>query len=270
LKFSISNIAWPSEWDELIWTELQSLNYQGIEIAPLRTFEAGYNVSQIELDTYLNRLHQHHLSILSMQSLISNFEGSIFESEESMNRGLAQLENALSFSQRAHIPNVVFGSPRNRNLVHEGSSQVAEQFFKHAANLAQHYHVRIALEANPTIYQTNFINYSAEALDFVKSFNHPALGINLDLGTMINNHETIINVIQEDTLPYIFHVHISEPFLKLIDTQRMTWHREVLQALSKLKYDKTISIEMSPGLSYEEIIGILKYVATLREDVYAQ
>jgi sugar phosphate isomerase/epimerase len=268
LKFSISNIAWPSDWDEMIWAQLETLNYQGIEIAPLKTFESGYQVNQIEIDTYLKRLKHHHLSILSMQSIIANYEGSLFASEKSVQDGLVMLEQAFSFCQRAHIPNLVFGAPRNRNLVQIDSLSLSRKFFKQAADLAKRYGVRIALEANPTIYQTDFINFTEDALNFVKDINHESLGINLDLGTMIANEESLPIILNQTNLPLIFHVHISEPFLKALDVQRRHWHLDLLKTLVKLKYDQAVSIEMAPGLSLEEIIGILKYVASLNEEVH--
>ena len=50
-------------------------------------------------------------------------------------------------------------------------------------------HTVIALEANPPIYGTNFINGTASALSLIREVAHPAFTLNLDLGTMIHRKE---------------------------------------------------------------------------------
>jgi len=270
LKFAISNIAWPSDWDCEIFEQLKNLGYQGIEIAPLRTFPTGYQSSLEEIEAFHNKLVQYGLKVLSMQSILSNFEGSLFESEASVGEGQKILHEAFEFCHRMGIPNVVFGSPRNRNMTHTGSKKLAEQFFKAIVLDARAYNINVALEANPTIYNTNFLNHTDEAIAYVQEFKCDNFGINLDLGTMIYNQEKLDSLLNTDTLHKILHVHISEPYLKAIDREKRTFHASILKRLIELDYQKAISIELSPGLSLSEIIGILEYVKTLRDDSYAE
>ena len=65
------------------------------------------------------------------------------------------------------------------------------------------------MEANPPIYNTNYINTTTEALALVKKIGSKGFLVNLDLGTMIENKEAL-NVIAED-INLINHVHISRP-----------------------------------------------------------
>ena len=84
------------------------------------------------------------------------------------------------------------------------------------------------------------MNYTDSAVDMVKAVNSPGVKLNYDLGTVIQNQENI--GVALDNIDLINHIHISEPYLGLI--QKRSQHKELLEALNSAGYGKFVSIEM--------------------------
>lgn len=260
MKFSISNIAWNSEWDQDIYQKLISIGFSAIEIAPLRTITNGYDSTVNEYNQWNDEYSRYFYEVASMQSLLFKLDLQIFKSIDNVNKVLEILKKGLMFASNLRVCTLVFGSPGIRNVHTDQEYECSKIFFRELSNEAMAFGIHIALEPNPTIYNTNFINTTLEALDYVKMINHPNFGINLDLGTIIENKETIHDIINEDTISWIKHVHISEPYLIPIQEKHAPLHLELLQQLRKHGYDKYVSIEMKSGLSLEELFKILDYI----------
>lgn len=112
------------------------------------------------------------------------------------------------------------------------------------------------MEAVPTIYNTNFVNDTETAIDLIKKVNSKGFGLNLDIGTIIENKENIFMI--RNAAKCINHVHISEPGLVEISEREL--HFELRSILEEIRYDKYISIEMGKGYNIENVI---KYVANI-------
>lgn len=96
------------------------------------------------------------------------------------------------------------------------------------------------MEANPVIYNTNYINHTRDALELIKEVDSKGFLLNLDIGTMIQNEEMCS--VLDGSVHLINHVHISEPGLKPI--KRRDIHIELKKMLLDQGYTKYISIEM--------------------------
>ena len=103
------------------------------------------------------------------------------------------------------------------------------RFFREIGNYAIVHHTCIGLEANPPIYQTNYINTTQQALDMISEVGSPGLKLNLDVGTMIANEEDVS--LLEGKAELVNHIHISEPFLKSI--KKHVLHRELATFLRR-------------------------------------
>ena len=112
------------------------------------------------------------------------------------------------------------------------------------------------MEANPVIYKTNYINDTSSAIQLIKEVHSEGFRLNLDVGTMIYNSETVD--ILENHIGCINHVHISEPFLKPIEERPL--HKELALLLRKGHYDRFISIEMGKGEGIEAPQKAIEYV----------
>ena len=112
------------------------------------------------------------------------------------------------------------------------------------------------MEANPAIYNTNFINDTLSALNLIKEVDSNGFLLNLDVGTMIQNEEKISELI--GNIKYVNHIHISEPQLKIINKNNL--HKELKEILKKENYNKFISVEMGKIEEVDKIERVMKYI----------
>lgn len=261
ISLAISNIAWTREMDPEVFKLLQKYHIHGLEIAPTRIVETAPYENIGQATEIVKRLKEdYQLQVVSMQSIWFGKTEKIFESEEEFNEMLNYTYKAIDFAHAIHCPNLVFGCPRNRVITnYEEDYKKALLFFQKVGLYAQEKGVTIAIEPNPTIYHTNFLNYTAEALEFVKDVNLESVKINYDLGTVITNQESL-DILGEN-ISYINHIHISEANLELITPREL--HKQLFSLIRSLHYSKSVSIEMKTTNSIDDIEKTLKYVRSL-------
>ena len=86
----------------------------------------------------------------------------------------------------------MFGCPRNRNIEGEYDPDVATDFFRTIGDYAASRGTTIGMEANPPIYNTNFINDTISAIKLIEQVGSDGFKLNLDLGTVIQNGENSV------------------------------------------------------------------------------
>jgi sugar phosphate isomerase/epimerase len=260
MKLSVSNIAWKSEKDEEMYKTLHDKGFQGLEIAPTRIFPQSPYDHLAEASDFATELKEKYgLTIPSIQSIWYGRNECIW-GEENDRKNLAEYtKKAVDFAVTVNCSNLVFGCPRNRNIPENGYVETANAFFKEIGDYAHSRGTCIGLEANPVIYNTNFINTTKEAIDFILKTGSCGLRLNLDLGTMIQNSEEI-NVLDgyEDL---INHVHISEPGLASVRERSI--HRELKFLLEDTGYQGFVSIEMGSKVSDRELRDSMSYVTSI-------
>jgi sugar phosphate isomerase/epimerase len=255
MKVTISNIAWKPENDEEMYAFLKEKKCTGIEIAPTRIFLENPYSDLIRVKYFREKLQENYgLKVVSMQSICYGKNEAIFFNQDERESLLDYIKQSIDFADALGCPNLVFGSPKNRNI-NLGQEELAINFFSEIGKYAFQKDTIFALEPNPVIYGTNFINTTIEALDFVKKCNVEGLKINFDLGTVIFNEENLF--VLENNLKWINHVHISEPYLEEI--KQRTLHKELASVLKKENYSNYISIEMKEGSSLEKIKDTIQY-----------
>ena len=260
IKYSISNIAWDEKYDTEMYNFLSNNNFNGIEIAPTRLVgEKPYEklAEASEIKKTLNE--KYGLRISSMQSIWYGKTENIFNSKEEMAILLDYTKKAIEFAKVLNCHNLVFGCPKNRNISIDKEKgdckKIAKDFFNELGEYAKKNDTVIALEPNPTIYNTNFINTTKEAIDFVKEINSDGLKVNLDCGTIIQNNEDVDEMFKDINL--INHIHISEPYLKPITFNDI--QKKVIKLSIERNYDKYISVEMGKV----EDVGIVKNIVSM-------
>lgn len=258
MKLSVSNIAWAKENDEMVYDLMKKLGYQGLEIAPTRIFPENPYSHCDDMPLFTNRLRkEYQIEICSMQSILYGKKENIFSSQKELESIEEYTKKAILFAQAASCGNLVFGCPKNRNNINDSPTIIAEEYFLRMGQFAQQHGTCFSLEPNPEIYGTNYLTKTQEVFDLVRELNCPGLGVNVDLGTMIQNKEKL------DVLDfkYINHIHISEPFLKKIEVNRI--HKELIECARENKYSKYISIEMGNLESIEEVEEVLENISSI-------
>ena len=129
MKVTISNIAWQSENDEEMYSFLKSQNCDGIEIAPTRIFpEKPYeDLNKVKL--FKDELQSNFgLQVVSLQSICFGKNEGLFISSEEREILSEYVKEAIDFAAVLECQNLVFGSPKNRNI-NEGQEELAISFF---------------------------------------------------------------------------------------------------------------------------------------------
>ena len=257
MKLSISNIAWDIADNDKVYDLMQKYGYDGLEIAPTKIFPKDPYNNLAEASKWSKKLReQYGFMISSMQSIWYGRTEKIFGTKEERQTLIDYTKKAINFASNIGCKNLVFGCPKNRNIEKESDYLPAVEFFKELGNYAEQKGTCIGMEANPTIYNTNFINDTVSALNLIKDVGSKGFLLNLDVGTMIQNNEECSELIGNVEL--INHVHISEPYLALIENRGL--HKELITILKKENYNKYVSIEMKQQEKINDIEKTLKYI----------
>ena len=254
MKLAISNIAFEAQDDEYFYSLMNKLGFCGLEIAPTRIIpRSPYDNNEI-ISEFSRRIKaEYGLDIVSMQSIWFGITQRIFGTDEERNFLADYTKKAIDFAHSANCKNLVFGCPRNRVIDGDEQYPVAVEFFRGLGDYAESRGTVVALEANPAIYNTNFINNDTDALKLWKDVSSDGFKINLDIGTVIHNEQDITEL----DFSAISHVHLSEP--GLVKPQKRALHKQLADMMRKYDYKGYISIEMKKGLDRGEIEQVMNY-----------
>lgn len=257
MNLSISNIGWTEDYDDRMYGIMQEYGFVGLEIAPTRVFPEKPYDRYDEARAWKEKLFAGYgFSIPSMQSIWYGRPERVFGSDEERKALTEYTMKAVEFAECIGCGNLVFGCPRNRSIPDDGDMETAIQFFRVIGDYAHDHHTVIAMEANPPIYNTNFINTTEEALNLIDRVNSEGFMLNLDVGTMIENGEKAEVLIGREHM--INHVHISEPGLKPI--QKRALHRELAVMLQDMNYQGFVSIEAGRQDNIGSLADMMQYV----------
>lgn len=257
MKLAISNIAWDSVNDNKIYNCMKAFGFTGLEIAPTRIFpDAPYDCLKEAKQWKENLLEEYGFHIPSMQSIWFGRQENIFGTQRERDLLTMYTNKAIDFAAEIDCGNLVFGCPKNRNIPEGGNADSAVLFFKEIGDYAKEKSTVIGMEANPRIYNTNYINDTQAALELIREVDSDGFKLNLDVGTMVQNHESV--EVLKGQVSRVNHVHISEPHLKPIE--KRTLHQELADLLRQEKYQGFVSIEMGKAEDITVIEESMKYV----------
>jgi sugar phosphate isomerase/epimerase len=257
MELSISNIGWVAEHDTQLYVLMKKYGFSGLEIAPTRLFtEAPYEHLSKASEWAEKLKEQYGFTVPSMQSIWYGRQEKLFGTTAERKALVDYTKQAIDFASAIQCKNLVFGCPRNRNLPEHGEIDLAIPFFKELGDYAANKGTIIGMEANPPIYNTNYINDTEVALNMIQEVGSEGFRLNLDVGTMIYNKESVD--ILRGYVKYINHVHISEPGLKPI-VKRML-HKELKDILVEEHYRGFISIEMGKTGELKALDDAMYYV----------
>lgn len=261
MKLAVSNIAWTAKEDRTVYALMRKYGYMGLEIAPTRFFEVNPYEDLDAVRAWRQEFATREgFEIPSMQSIWFGRTEKLFESGQQRQTLLDYTKKAVDFAEAVQCANLVFGSPKNRVLPDASDRELRRQgidFFRTIGDYAFSKKTAIGMEANPSIYNTNYINTTQEALALIKEVESDGFRLNLDIGTMIENRERVEGL--EGNALLIHHVHISEPFLKpvVMNHDRRQFHSEMAAFLRESSYQGYVSLEM--GRIEEGMDEILAY-----------
>ena len=261
MKLSISNIAWAAENDAEMYLYLKDAGFCGLEIAPTRIYpESPYDKLSEAKDWAEELKERYGLVVPSMQSIWYGHTEKIFGEKSDRQILIDYTKKAVLFAEAIGCGNLVFGNPKNRDTEDViAVMPIAIEFFKEIGDFAAEHNTIIALEPNPTIYNTRFMNYTEQAVEMAYKSSSEGIKVNVDLGAIIYNDEDIRYLKQ---IPeFINHVHISEPGLNVLEKRDL--HLELFTILEEIKYKHFVSIEMGNKGDLQQVKDICTYIKSL-------
>lgn len=252
MMLAMSNIAWSPDERIGAYAILAETGFTGLEIAPGLFFAAAADPFLPDEQTAraaLGEAQDAGLSLVSMQSLLFGVAGAgLFGGKHARAAFEAGMIRATHLAGRFGIPNLVFGSPAQRRvpegMAMDAALDEAAEVFRRLGDAAAAAGTRIAIEANPAAYGTNFLNTLDAADGFAQAVCHPAITLILDLGAMHMNGEIASVPARLPALtPRLNHVHVSEPDLAPAPAETAPLV-PVIRALRNAGYAKAVSIEM--------------------------
>lgn len=261
MRLSISNIAWSPDHDAEMYQYLKDIGFQGLEIAPTRIFpEKPYEHISEAKDWAVALKENYGLVVPSMQSIWYGLQEKLFGTREERQILIDYTKKTVDFAEAIGCHNLVFGNPRNRDTEDvAGNYPTAIEFFREIGDYALEHNTIIAIEANPVIYNTHFLNTTEQAVEMAYKSGSDGVKVNVDFGTIIYNAEDIYYLKQ---IPeYINHVHISEPGLNLIEHRPD--HHLLFDLLKSMKYNRFVSIEMGNKGNLNDVKKTMEYIKSL-------
>ncbi|MDE7324505.1 MAG: sugar phosphate isomerase/epimerase [Lachnospiraceae bacterium] len=272
MKLAISNIAWTTQEDETVYAMMKKYGYTGLEIAPTRFFETNpYEDLGVVQGWCAEFGAETGFAIPSMQSIWFGRTEKLFADTQQRQVLLAYTKKAVDFASAVRCANLVFGCPKNRTLPDVSDNALRSQgtaFFRELGMYACEKNTAIGMEANPAIYNTNYINTTQEAVSLIREVGSAGFLLNLDTGTMIENREPVEAL--DGSAELINHVHISEPFLKpvVMDGGRRTFHGELAAFLRENKYQGYVSVEMGKAEDAAGRISMLDEILAYGKEMF--
>ncbi len=262
MKLSISNIAWSPENNKSVYTLLKHHGVNAIEIAPTLSFNGTYTPTSSEIKKYLDVLEKYNLAISSMQSLLYGKDNlKLFDSLNSRTDLKTHLEQVIKLANSLNCTNIVFGSPKNRNiemLQFQEAETIALDFFNEIGKIAAKHNINFLIEPNPKEYGTNFLNTTLDTIEFLTKLNNPNIGLNLDMSTVMINKEDL-NEVFKNSKNFIKHVHLSQPFLNPIsNAESLALYTELINRLLDNNYKSYVSIEMKKSAEPAQEIKLIE------------
>lgn len=263
MRLSISNIAWTSDNDKLMYGKMKEFGFSGLEIAPTRIFpENPYEKLDEARDWSRQLKAEYGFCVPSMQSIWYGRTEMIFGTHDERKALVDYTKKAVDFANVIGCKNLVFGCPRNRNMPENAEFEIAVEFFKEIGDYAFSKGTVIGMEANPPIYNTNFVNYTKEAIKLIDEVDSKGFRLNFDMGTVVCLEESL-NILDGKS-DLINHVHISEPGLKPIQARKS--HAELAEMLRRADYQGFVSVEMGKCDELSVVCEAMEYVAGVFRD----
>lgn len=122
MKLAISNIAWCSQDDELVYGIMEEYGYTGLEIAPSRIIsDAPYDNLDYAVKWKEKIRKEKGFEIPSIQSVWYGRTENMFASKDEREILRDYMKKAIAFAEAIRCPSLVMGCPKNRNIPNGGA-----------------------------------------------------------------------------------------------------------------------------------------------------
>jgi D-psicose/D-tagatose/L-ribulose 3-epimerase len=245
-RLAISNIAWPTDQDDVVADLLAERGIGGIEVAPSKIWLAPLDATDRQIDDYRAWWEARGLRIVAAQALLfGRPDLRLFEGAEVRAQALEYLRGITRVCARLGAGALVFGSPKNRAVgpLNRGAAwRIAVDFFSALGETAAAEGTTVVIEANPPEYGSDFITRAAEAIALVREVNHDGFRLHLDSACMAMAGDDVLATVDAGA-DVLRHVHFSESNLAPLAADS-SHHSRLGAKLRSVAFPYSCSLEM--------------------------
>jgi len=216
LKFSASNIAWPTDSRTEIYRLLSSCGFAGVEIAPTK-FSAWEGLNSAVAVEEGKRLSDYGLTASSYQAILfGRPDAQLLGSQASFTELKDHLKVLGEFAAKLSGGGpAVFGAPKNRlrnGLDEQASFSLGRDRFHELAETCYDYGLVLVLEPAPEFYGGDFLTTTDACADMVRAVDHPGFKLHIDTGCAVLEKAELAELAGRHG-SIVGHVHLSRPNL---------------------------------------------------------
>ena len=246
MKLSFTNLAWDKKDENKILSFLKKNRIDFIEYSTFKLYKN--KKSNLQLARIKKKYKNKGIKLYSMQSLLFNIKNAyIFGAKDQRKTFENEIIKKIKIAKKLGTKRLIFGSPLNKKKFGKSNKDCDEimiKFLKKISKFCMSNKVVFCLEANPKVYNCEYLTNTMHAIKLVKRVDNPWIKINFDLGTAIMNNESFKKIITNN-IDFIGHIQISAPKLKGI-IKIKTKALNFLKFLKKQNFKNKITIEMLP------------------------
>lgn len=235
MKLALSNLAWNSDKNEIIFKTLSSIGITNIE-GVLTKLNSWDKLSEEMLVEYKENLNQYSIKIESIQSIFYNIGCNDLSNYET----IEHYKILIKYCKILGVKVMVLGSPSLRKHVNGWYNNLSI-ILKEVDEILNDTGIELSIEPNTKIYGGDYFFTIKEIVDFIKHNNFK------NIKTMIDTHNIKLeglNPLNEfkSHIKYINHIHISEPNLKKLTN--FEFHNNFSKLLKDLNYGGIVTYEL--------------------------
>jgi len=236
MNLALSNFAWDNVEIQNILPILKKKGFDYLELV-LTKHKNWNELNEEEIINLKKKIEEFSLKPYSIQSL---FFGITYQIDDP-NKIIHHFKKLIDYSEILDSKVLVFGSPslRKKSQGYESNLSI---IFKEVDEYLTNKNIKVVIEPNTSLYGGEFFITISEIVNFIEKNNL------VNIKTMIDTHNLILEgenplINLDKYYNYIYHIHVSEPNLKIIeDTQ---FHRFFSEKLREKKYEKVITYEVN-------------------------
>lgn len=260
-KYSMTQWIMGNEDIELSFQRLKKYGYDGIEFAA-----EPYALNQDKMKDLLVKYG------MECTSLCGIFPENRDLTDENGEEAVEYLMDSVDFAVKVGAPYIiVVPSPVGRTVKPENIEfsalwEHAVNNIRKAADYAYANNIRFAIEA-VNRYETYFVNTMSKAYKFVKSIDHPAVGIMADVFHMSLEENSILNTLK-NVADKLIHVHIADNTREAAGLGNIDF-KEIMYTLKEIGYRGALTMEFMPRLANPYASSAIETKSDLM-DAYAE
>jgi len=246
MKFAACNEFFEDWPIEKVFDTLKEIGYDGVELAPFTLADSVDDIPLARRDELRRAAESRDLQIVGLHWLLVKPEDLHITHPDAhvRNRTTAYLRSLIDFCGDLGGRLMVFGSPKQRDVVHgqtpAGAREAAKHVFERVLPLAAQRGVTICMEP---LAESNFIRTSTEARALIDEINHPSFRIVCDVKSMCAEPDTTPADIIRAQNEQVAHVHANDANRRgpgFGDTN----FKPIFHALKDILYIEYLSVEV--------------------------